>query len=244
MHVYNQSYQLSKNVHRHVYILFGLIQFSAASTAHPYVTFTSVSVSPSPVVLPGNMTIGVQGTVHHHFGTDVRMVVKMDKLLLGQWTKVPCSQNVGSWFVQIGFFYIQICFLYNMHMQKKLVFRATFSKFYKMTHHFKSGRRRNIVKNQFHNFTLNSTLLNSFHSFKAITTTPVSFCRLSRPRARVLLSSHHTVFPARVHLTPQASTSLHPCLKQPKSTLPGNGWPQLVIKFIYPQRNAYSACNP
>ncbi|XP_078313184.1 ganglioside GM2 activator-like [Crassostrea virginica] len=67
-----------------------------ATTAHPYVTFTSVSVSPSPVVLPGNMTIGVQGTVYHHFGTDVRMVVKMDKLLLGQWTKVPCSQNVGS----------------------------------------------------------------------------------------------------------------------------------------------------
>ncbi|XP_048779326.2 ganglioside GM2 activator-like [Ostrea edulis] len=67
-----------------------------STTAHPYVTFTSVTVSPSPVVIPGNVTIGVQGTVHHHFGTDVKMVVHMDKYLLGVWTKVPCSQNVGS----------------------------------------------------------------------------------------------------------------------------------------------------
>lgn len=71
----------------------------APTTAHPYVTFTSLSVSPSPVIIPGNITIGAQGTVHHHFGNDVKMVVHMDKLLLGQWTKVPCSQNVGSWFV-------------------------------------------------------------------------------------------------------------------------------------------------
>lgn len=76
---------------------FGL--YLAKTTAHPYVNFTSVSVSPSPVIIPGNITIGAQGTVYHHFGTDVRMVVHMDKLLLGQWTKVPCSQNVGSWFV-------------------------------------------------------------------------------------------------------------------------------------------------
>nr|XP_034331261.1 uncharacterized protein LOC105330228 [Crassostrea gigas] len=66
------------------------------TTAHPYVTLTSLSVSPSPVLFPGNITIGVQGTVHHHFGNDVKMVVHMDKLLLGQWTKVPCSQNFGS----------------------------------------------------------------------------------------------------------------------------------------------------
>lgn len=77
----------------------GFDLYPAPTTAHPYVTFTSVSVSPSPVVIPGNITIGAQGTVHHHFGNDVKMVVHMDKLLLGQWTKVPCSQNVGSWFV-------------------------------------------------------------------------------------------------------------------------------------------------
>ncbi|XP_061177341.1 ganglioside GM2 activator-like [Saccostrea echinata] len=67
-----------------------------SSTAHPYVTFTSVSISPDLVVLPGNVTIGVQGTVHHHFGKDVRMVVHMDKYLLGVWSKVPCHSNVGS----------------------------------------------------------------------------------------------------------------------------------------------------
>ncbi|XP_048779323.2 ganglioside GM2 activator-like [Ostrea edulis] len=67
-----------------------------STTAHPYVTFTSVTVSPSPVVIPGNLTVGMQGTVHHHFGTDVSMVVHMDKYLLGAWTKVPCTRNVGS----------------------------------------------------------------------------------------------------------------------------------------------------
>ena len=120
-----------KMLHRHVYILFSLIQFSAASTAHPYVTFTSVSVSPSPVVLPGNMTIGVQGTVHHHFGTDVRMVVKMDKLLLGQWTKVPCSQNVGSWFVQIGFFIFKFAFYIICICRKNLYSELRFLNFIK-----------------------------------------------------------------------------------------------------------------
>lgn len=73
--------------------------YLATTTAHPYVTFTSMSLSPADpkVELPGNITVGIQGTVHHKFGTDVRMVVKMDKELLGQWTKVPCALNVGSW---------------------------------------------------------------------------------------------------------------------------------------------------
>lgn len=73
--------------------------FLATTTAHPYVTFTSMSLEPSTpkVELPGNITVGIQGTVHHKFGTDVRMVVHMDKKLLGQWTKVPCALNVGSW---------------------------------------------------------------------------------------------------------------------------------------------------
>lgn len=49
------------------------------TTAHPFVTFTSVSVSPSPVVLPEDVTIGVEGTVHRQFGNDVRVVVCMHK---------------------------------------------------------------------------------------------------------------------------------------------------------------------
>ena len=71
--------------------------FVAASTAHPYITFTSISVSPSPVVLPGCFSVGLQAIIHHHFGRDVRVVVKMDKQLLGVWTKIPCSRNIGSW---------------------------------------------------------------------------------------------------------------------------------------------------
>lgn len=69
----------------------------AATTAHPYVTFTSMSISPNPVVLPGDITVGVQGTVHHNFGSNVNMSVRMDKQLLGMWTMVPCANNVGSW---------------------------------------------------------------------------------------------------------------------------------------------------
>lgn len=64
-----------------------------STTAYPYVTFTSLSVSPSPVVLPGDVTLGVQGNVHRHFGNDVRMVIHLDKQLLGQWTKVPCYKS-------------------------------------------------------------------------------------------------------------------------------------------------------
>ncbi|XP_062574655.1 uncharacterized protein LOC134236488 [Saccostrea cucullata] len=67
-----------------------------STTAHPYVTFTSISVSPSPVLIPGNITIGVCGTIHHHFSKNVRMVVHMDKHLLGVWTNIPCRNNFGS----------------------------------------------------------------------------------------------------------------------------------------------------
>lgn len=69
----------------------------ASTTAHPYVTFTSMSLSPSPVVFPGNVTVGIQATVHHHFGSDVKIRVHVDKLLLGQWTNVPCNNNFWSW---------------------------------------------------------------------------------------------------------------------------------------------------
>nr|XP_034331267.1 ganglioside GM2 activator [Crassostrea gigas] len=87
-------------------LLLGIIVFSEAAftwkdcvpstTAHPYVTFTSMSLSPSPVVFPGNVTVGIQATVHHHFGSDVKIRVHMDKLLLGQWTNVPCNNNFWS----------------------------------------------------------------------------------------------------------------------------------------------------
>lgn len=67
-----------------------------STTAHPYVTFTSMSLSPSPAVLPGDITVGMTGTVHHNFGNDVRMRVTMQKQLLGAWTMVPCANKVGS----------------------------------------------------------------------------------------------------------------------------------------------------
>ena len=88
--------------------------FVAASTTHPYITFTSVSVRPSPVVLPGCLTVGVQATIHHHFGRDERVVVKMDKLLLGAWTKVPCAYNFGSW---CDILYICLLILIQIHIQ-------------------------------------------------------------------------------------------------------------------------------
>lgn len=89
-----------------VIFLLGIFAFSKAdftwkdcvptTTAHPYVTFTSMSMIPSPAVLPGDITVGMQGTVHHNFGSDVRMNVTMQKYLLGFWTKVPCANEVGS----------------------------------------------------------------------------------------------------------------------------------------------------
>ena len=71
--------------------------FVASTTTHPYITFTSVSVSPSPLVLPGCFTVGVQATVHHHFGRDVKVVLKIEKQLLGIWTQFPCAHGLGSW---------------------------------------------------------------------------------------------------------------------------------------------------
>jgi hypothetical protein len=69
------------------------------------------------VVIPGNVTIAVQGNVLHKFGNDVRMVVTMEKQLLGVWTKVPCAQSVGSWYLLL---------LYNIYYVVKFKMQFSF----------------------------------------------------------------------------------------------------------------------
>lgn len=89
-----------------------MIFFVAAFSAHPYLTFTSVSVSPFPVVLPGYLTVGLQAIIHRQIGREVKMAVKMDKQLLGEWTKFPCSDNFGSW---CDILYIYLLILLRIH---------------------------------------------------------------------------------------------------------------------------------
>lgn len=77
--------------------------FIASTTAHPYVTFTSMSLSPLPVVVPGDITVGIQGTIHRHFGNDSNLYVSLlvnKTTALGFSVGIPCLEMLkpfGSW---------------------------------------------------------------------------------------------------------------------------------------------------
>lgn len=77
--------------------------FIASTTAHPYVTFTSMSLSPLPVVVPGDITVGIQGTIHRPFGNDSNLHVSLHvnkTTALGFSVHIPCLEMLkpfGSW---------------------------------------------------------------------------------------------------------------------------------------------------
>lgn len=65
-------------------------------------------------MIPGTITIGLQGTVHRNIGNEVRMHVYMQKQMLGQWTLVPCANRMGSWYFSLNNKKILLPFVYHL----------------------------------------------------------------------------------------------------------------------------------
>ncbi|CAF1050921.1 unnamed protein product [Rotaria sordida] len=56
----------------------------------------SLSISPDPIAIPGNMTIAVSVDVTSALPTDIYISVTMEKKVAGFYVKIPCIDNVGS----------------------------------------------------------------------------------------------------------------------------------------------------
>lgn len=68
----------------------------------PLLTFTSASVSPSPIVIPENITIGEWGTVHNYFSNEVRMIVYIENCLVYLSVRIQGVNNMSSLYFSLN----------------------------------------------------------------------------------------------------------------------------------------------
>ncbi|KAE8613841.1 hypothetical protein XENTR_v10007890 [Xenopus tropicalis] len=56
----------------------------------------SLSVSPDPINIPGDLTVSTVLETKVPLTSPVKVIITAEKELLGEWMKVPCIDNVGS----------------------------------------------------------------------------------------------------------------------------------------------------
>ena len=56
----------------------------------------SLTISPSPLHLPGAVTVSASGTVAADIKAPIKVALVIHKKVLGQWFKIPCVDNLGS----------------------------------------------------------------------------------------------------------------------------------------------------
>ncbi len=81
--------------HIAAYLIYVLISTTGVG-AH-WVGFKSFDITPTPIKIPGDMFVSLDGSIAHHLQNQVDMDVLMEKELLGQFTTVPCKSDVGTW---------------------------------------------------------------------------------------------------------------------------------------------------
>ncbi|PVD27893.1 hypothetical protein C0Q70_10468 [Pomacea canaliculata] len=64
--------------------------------ADSWIKLTKFDMSPTPLHLPGNALLTVNGAVSHVISENVEMDVTILKHLLSRWTKMPCTEDLGS----------------------------------------------------------------------------------------------------------------------------------------------------
>ncbi|CAF0781753.1 unnamed protein product [Rotaria sp. Silwood1] len=57
---------------------------------------TSLTISPDPVEIPGDLTLAVSADITSALPTDIYIALTMERKVDGLYIKVPCIDNVGS----------------------------------------------------------------------------------------------------------------------------------------------------
>ncbi|XP_067674217.1 ganglioside GM2 activator-like [Haliotis asinina] len=74
----------------------GNLEWRDCGVGNSWMSVSKFDISPNPVLVPGNMTVTMEGAISHDLADQVTMDVLMEKKLLGRFTKVPCTGVVGT----------------------------------------------------------------------------------------------------------------------------------------------------
>jgi len=71
-------------------------QWSSCGKADDPVQIKTLSISPDPIVTPGNVQAELDAVITRKVTSISSLVVVMKKKLFGAWIEVPCVNNIGS----------------------------------------------------------------------------------------------------------------------------------------------------
>ncbi|XP_071114470.1 ganglioside GM2 activator-like [Haliotis cracherodii] len=74
----------------------GSLEWRDCGVGDSWVNVTTFDITPTPIKVPGDMTVTLDGTISHDLTDQVTLDVLMEKKLLNIFTRVPCQGSVGT----------------------------------------------------------------------------------------------------------------------------------------------------
>ncbi|XP_048258343.1 ganglioside GM2 activator-like [Haliotis rufescens] len=74
----------------------GTIEWRDCGVGDSWVSVKQFDITPTPIKLPGDMTVTLDGTINHDLSDQVTLDVLIEKNLLGLFTRVGCIKDVGT----------------------------------------------------------------------------------------------------------------------------------------------------
>ncbi|XP_046573279.1 ganglioside GM2 activator-like [Haliotis rubra] len=74
----------------------GTLEWRDCGVGDTWISVKQFNINPSPIVIPGDMTVSLEGAITHNLADQVSLDVLFEKSLLGRFTKVPCKNDVGT----------------------------------------------------------------------------------------------------------------------------------------------------
>ncbi|XP_048258458.1 ganglioside GM2 activator-like [Haliotis rufescens] len=74
----------------------GTIEWRDCGVGDSLVSVKQFDISPTPLKLPGDITVSFDGTISHDIADQITLDVLMEKKLLGTFIRAPCQGNVGT----------------------------------------------------------------------------------------------------------------------------------------------------
>ncbi|XP_046573244.1 ganglioside GM2 activator-like [Haliotis rubra] len=74
----------------------GNLEWRDCGIGNSWMSVKKFDISPTPLVVPGDMTVTMEGEITHELEDKVTMDVLMEKKLLGNFIRVPCYGTTAS----------------------------------------------------------------------------------------------------------------------------------------------------
>ncbi|XP_071114306.1 ganglioside GM2 activator-like [Haliotis cracherodii] len=74
----------------------GTLEWRDCGVGDSWVSIHQLNASPSPIKLPGDFMVSLDGTITHNLADELTLDVLLEKAMLGRYTKWPCVHDVGT----------------------------------------------------------------------------------------------------------------------------------------------------